>query len=129
MRRCSQRDRRNTRRNGLAMVEFAMILPMLMTITLACVDFGRIGYLRVLLTNAAEYAAGVGASRWSESGDRSAWESDVQAAVEEELSQLPNYDSDQLEMSIAVGEQSETLRIVSKPNSSNDIVTTKRGYE
>jgi hypothetical protein len=27
------------------------------------------------------------------------------------------------------GEQSETLRIVSKPNSSNDIVTTKRGYE
>jgi Flp pilus assembly protein TadG len=62
--------------NGAAAAELAVALPLLLTITLGCVDFGRFAYAYITLTNAcgeaatfaslhgpAEYAGGTAA--WS----------------------------------------------------------------
>ena len=44
-------------RRGAAAVELAMILPVLMTIVLGCVDFGRFAYNYIAVTNAARAGA------------------------------------------------------------------------
>ena len=40
-------------RRGVTAVEFALILPLLMTIVLGCVDYGRFAYDYIAVTNAA----------------------------------------------------------------------------
>ena len=47
-------------RRGAAAVEFAVILPLLVTIVLGCVDFGRFAYNYIALTNAARAGAAFG---------------------------------------------------------------------
>jgi Flp pilus assembly protein TadG len=43
----------NRSRRGAAAVEFALILPLLVTLVLACVDFGQFAYNYIAVTNAA----------------------------------------------------------------------------
>ena len=46
-------------RAGAALVETAIILPLLITLFLACVDFGRYAYTYITLTNAVKAGAAV----------------------------------------------------------------------
>jgi Flp pilus assembly protein TadG len=72
-------------RRGLAAVELAAVLPLLLTIVLACVDFGRFGYAYIAVSNAArEGAAFAGRTPWT-SGTDAVWQLRLRATVEDEL--------------------------------------------
>ena len=51
------RLRRRPRRRGVSAVEFALILPLLLTLVGGAVDFGRCFYTHIAVTNAARAGA------------------------------------------------------------------------
>ena len=51
-------------RRGHAAVEFALILPLLVTIIFACIDLGRFAHTYIAVTNAARAGAGFGSSNF-----------------------------------------------------------------
>jgi len=55
------------RERGQALVEFAMILPIMLLLICALVDFGRAYYTWLMVTNAAREGARVGATQQPES--------------------------------------------------------------
>ena len=93
-------------------MEFAIILPVLTTISLACVDLGRVGHTQILIANAAELGAKVGASRWSERDDASNWEARIIEEVTVELSQHNNLNPEVIEVTVTAANESETQRWV-----------------
>lgn len=82
------------RRHGAAAVEYAIVLPVLITIVLGCVDFGRFAHSYIAVTNAAR--AGAGHAAMNASSDATAWEAKVKAAAQREMEQLRNFDATQL---------------------------------
>ncbi len=48
-------------RRGASAVEFAIVLPLLITIVLACIDLGRFASVYIGVTNAARVGAGIAA--------------------------------------------------------------------
>jgi len=72
-------------RRGAAMVEFAIILPLLVTIILACIDFGRFGSAYIAITNAARAGAGVGSNSKVTTGTMTIWQNAIRTAVTNEF--------------------------------------------
>ena len=70
---------------GAAAVEFAIILPLLMTIVLACVDFGRFAHTYIAVTNAARAGAGFASFHPYTASTRQLWDDRTREAVETEL--------------------------------------------
>ena len=56
------------KRNGSAMVEMAMILPLLVVLLIGLVEFSRILMVKQVITNAAREGARAGAIRLDDSG-------------------------------------------------------------
>ena len=54
-------DRRNARRRGQALIEFALIVPVLFLLFVGCLDFGRVFYNGMAVTHAARAGAQYGA--------------------------------------------------------------------
>ncbi len=86
-----------TQRTGAAATEFAVALPILMLLALACADFGRVMHHYQIVSNAARTGAEAGAMHKVTSFTRAAWEADVRAAVLEELANLPNFNEASLD--------------------------------
>ncbi len=76
---------RRSRRRGTAAIEFALILPLLITIVLACVDYGRFSHAYIAVTNGAREGAGFGSTHPVTSITRPLWEARIRAAVEDEM--------------------------------------------
>jgi Flp pilus assembly protein TadG len=93
IRSASGRDRR-----GSATVEFAVLLPILMTIALLCVDFGRFAHSFIAVTNAARAGAGEASLHPVTPASRPAWEAVIHDAVETELASNSWYDPAKLEI-------------------------------
>jgi hypothetical protein len=72
-------------RTGAAAAELAIALPILMTILLGCIDFGRFGYYYASLANAARAGASYGAMNPYLPGGGSAWRTAVEEAARDEL--------------------------------------------
>ena len=53
---------------GQALVEFALVIPVLMLILLACIDFGRIMFSYIQINNAAREGAAYAIRRRRSSG-------------------------------------------------------------
>jgi Flp pilus assembly protein TadG len=77
--------RRARRRRGAAALEFALVLPLLITIVLGCVDFGRFAYTYIAVTNAARVGAGFGSSKPFTLVTRSIWQQQIRQAVVNEM--------------------------------------------
>jgi Flp pilus assembly protein TadG len=84
------------RKSGVAATEFALICPMVILFSLACMDFGRISFYAETVSNAARAGAEVGATRQFTSETTSLWKSKVLDAVKQEMQHLPNYQSGDL---------------------------------
>lgn len=82
---------RTRRRRGGAAVEFALIMPVLMSLVLGCVDFGRFAYDYISITNAARAGAGFGAMNPNTPATYSRWVSDVQQAVANDVGARPGF--------------------------------------
>ncbi len=68
------------------MLEFALILPLLLTLVLGCVDFGRFLYTYVAVHNGARAGCGVASFHPPTPATLPQWKSAVLAAVEDEMS-------------------------------------------
>jgi Flp pilus assembly protein TadG len=73
------------RRRGAALVEMAIILPLLITIVLACIDFGRFGSAYITITNAARAGAGVGSNSKVTTVTLDTWRTRIRAAATNEF--------------------------------------------
>ncbi len=86
------------RRRGLAATEFAVVLPVLVTLVLGCVDFGRFAYTDIAVANAARAGAGFGADHPYTPATLGAWQAKVGQTVQDELS---DFDPGQLSVTAA----------------------------
>jgi Flp pilus assembly protein TadG len=75
-------------RRGAAAVEFAIVLPLFLTIVLGCIDFGRFAYSYIAVANAARAGAGTGMMQRVTAATAANWQSLVQQAVTEEMEQV-----------------------------------------
>jgi Flp pilus assembly protein TadG len=90
------------RRRGAALIEFAIVLVLLLTIVLGCVDFGRYANTLIVVTNAAREGAFVGATSPPSSMSESRWQQLVRDAVVDEMATVVGFDSSRL--AVATGQ-------------------------
>ncbi|HUE70040.1 MAG TPA: TadE/TadG family type IV pilus assembly protein [Pirellulaceae bacterium] len=90
------RNPQSGRRRGAAATELALILPLLVTIVLGCVDFGRFGYMYIAVTNAARAGAGVGSSKRVTTATLEKWRTEIRTAAASEMSGQTGYDAARL---------------------------------
>jgi Flp pilus assembly protein TadG len=83
-------------KRGAAATELALVLPLMITLVLACIDFGRFGYMYIAVTNAARTGAGVGAGKKVTTSSLGSWRTAIRAAATNELSSQSNYESSRL---------------------------------
>jgi Flp pilus assembly protein TadG len=74
-------------RRGAAAVEFALILPLLITLVLGCIDFGRFAYYYIAVTNAARAGASYGIMNNYTSSTYSTWVANITQAARDEIAQ------------------------------------------
>jgi Flp pilus assembly protein TadG len=75
----------------VAAVEFVVIVPLLVTLVLGCVDFGRFAYSYIALTNAARAAAANAIMNSYLAADQATWTARVQQAARDEMNQQTGY--------------------------------------
>lgn len=80
--------RSRRRQRGAVAVEFALVLPLLITIVLGCIDFGRFAYTHIAVTNAAREAAGFASMHPPPNTDPGPWITAITAAALSELGTL-----------------------------------------
>ena len=100
------------RRSGAAATEFAVALPILMLLALACADFGRVMHHYQIVSNAARTGAEAGAMHTVTSFTRTAWEADVREAVLEELANLPDFNEASLDYELTTTVDANDLTTV-----------------
>lgn len=96
----SSRRHRYARVNrcAAALIEFALILPVLVTIVLAAIDFGRFAYSHIAVTNSARVGAGYACMHPYTAGTQALWQSKTLEAVKNEMKGITNYDNALLTM-------------------------------
>lgn len=102
------RPSRNLERNkprpryGTAATELAIVLPLLLTLTLACCDFGRIVCVHQVVANAARTGAETGATHQYTEYTQEAWEEEIHQAVVNEMSSLPAFDESKMDYKMVI---------------------------
>ncbi len=104
---------RQTQRRGTAAVEFAVILPILVTVLLGATDFGRFSYSAIAVANAARSGAAYGIMTPFDATSQGAWQAAVTRAAIDELSQSPAFDTSKLAVTSATVTEASGLRRVS----------------
>lgn len=87
-------------RQGTSAVEFALVLPLVVTVMLGCVDFGRFAYYHISVTNAARVGAWFGSFNPVTSSTLPTWQQQLREAVLAELPQPP-FDHNQVTIPVA----------------------------
>lgn len=88
-------------RRGAAAAELAIILPLLVTIVLGCVDFGRFAYNYIALSNAVRAGAAWAMMNPPPSpmdSPPAAWQTSIVTAVSNEMSLQPGFQPGSLEV-------------------------------
>jgi len=96
-----RRRARQTSRRGLAAVEFAVVLPLLITVLLGATDFGRFSHSAVAVTNAARNGAAYASMNPWSSTTQTAWTAATRQAVKDELSQSASFDNTKLIVNVS----------------------------
>ena len=79
-------------RCGAVLVEFGLILPILVTIVLAAIDFGRFAHSHIAVTNSARVGAGYACMHPYTAGTESLWQAKIREAAANEMQGVANYD-------------------------------------
>ena len=84
------------RRRGVAILEFALALPVLLSLVLLAIDYGRVASCYVAVTNAARAGAGYGSANAYTSATLAAWQAATIQAAKDEFATNPWYNSAKL---------------------------------
>ncbi len=106
------RSVRQRRRRGAAAAELALALPALMLIVLICVDFGRFAYHQIAINNSARAGAEYAVMNPYVASQASSWQTAVQAAARDELTNQTNCNPNHLTVTPTVTIESSGLRRV-----------------
>ena len=96
-------------RAGTAVVEMAVVTPVLLALAFGCTDFGRIFHAYAVVSNAARCGAEYGALHNFTNYTRDSWETAVRNAVESDMQGLAGYQSQQLDVAIATTTDADGL--------------------
>lgn len=97
---------------GTAATELAVVLPLLIVLALASVDFGRFAYAHIALGNAARVGAEVGAARPYDTSSSAAWQARVEQAIDEEFTAVGGIEPANLDVQIDVADDAYGLHRV-----------------
>lgn len=97
---------------GTAATELAILLPLLVVLALAAVDFGRFAYADIALGNAARVGAEVGAARRYDESTSAAWQARVSASIEEDFIAVGGLEPELLSVQIEVADDAYDLHRV-----------------
>lgn len=98
--------------NGAAAVELAVVLPLLVFLTLATIDFGRIIHSYIVVSHAARAGAGYGSTHRFTTYTRSSWETQLRLAVQREMQNLSDFNAGDLQVTIeTTTESSDCTRV------------------
>ena len=89
-----------SQRGGMAATEFAIVLPVLVTLFLGATDFGRVSYSTIAIANAARGGAAYASMNPYDPSTQSAWTAGINQAVADELSQSSAFDTSKLTITI-----------------------------
>lgn len=101
------------RNRGAAAIEFACTLPLLLLLALGACDFGRITYYHQYVTAAAATGAVNGATQQFTDFTQGVWQDSVEASVVEAMSQIPEFDANDLVVDITTSAGPGGLVLVS----------------
>lgn len=87
-------------RRGATAVEAAIVLPVAITLMLACVDFARAISVHMTLTAAARVAAEYGATHAFSASTAGHWESQLREAAVGQAEAIPGFAADQLQLGV-----------------------------
>lgn len=109
-------DQRSTKRcplrrasHGLAAVETAIVLPLVLLLTFATIDFGRIVYAYVAVSNAAYAGAEYGSMHQFTSYTQASWQAQIQTAIQNEMQNLSGFTAANLQSSSSTTTDSDGL--------------------
>lgn len=96
LRRSTQSVSRRPRhpRAGSVTLEFALLLPLLITLMLLTVDFGRFAHAYIAVSNAAREGAARGAFTGVTPGSKPLWDAAIEQAARDELASNGWYEDD-----------------------------------
>jgi Flp pilus assembly protein TadG len=94
---------------GVVATEFALCVPLLLLMALACADFGRVSYYQQVVCNAARTGAETGATHKFTPYTRSAWEAGVYQAVLAEMQNMPNFNAGELNYNLTTTVDSDDM--------------------
>jgi hypothetical protein len=93
-----RRAKRRPPRNASAIVEMAVLLPLLLTIALLCIDFGRFAHTFIAINNAARAGAGYASMHPHTATSRSTWVANTQQAIIDEMAAGGWFDAENLQI-------------------------------
>lgn len=97
---------------GLAAVETALVLPVVLLITFAAVDFGRVIHAYLAVSNAARCGAMYGSMHEFTSNNLTSWKSQIRSTMDDEMSGLQAYSAANLQAAISTTTDSSGLFVV-----------------
>jgi len=95
-------------RRGAALIELALIMPLLIALVLICVDVGRFATMHIAVTNAAREGANFGGMHRTTNATMGRWKSGIIGALTEEMSGVPGFSEEQLTIAEPVVISSDT---------------------
>jgi Flp pilus assembly protein TadG len=97
-------------RRGAVATEFAFILPLLIALCLAAVDFGRYAFVMIGVGNAARVGAEWGATHRFDSATMAEWENRLKSAIADEFQPVADVDPNLLSTTVDVHDDSYGLK-------------------
>jgi len=94
-------------RKAAAIVELAIVLPVMLTIGMMTIDFGRTVSAYLVMANAARAGADYGATHRVTPLSRPAWENYITTAIQTELSNLSRYNPSRSQSNISTSTNSD----------------------
>jgi Flp pilus assembly protein TadG len=102
-------DRKFMSRRGMATVEMAIVLPVLLLLALACADFGRVVHGFVTVANAARCGAEYGSMHKFTAFTESSWQTQVRQAVRDEMEGLAGFEPAELQVKVTTTTDEDDL--------------------
>jgi Flp pilus assembly protein TadG len=89
-------------RRGTAAVEAALALPLVIALTLGCIDFARALHTQICLQNIARVGAEYGATHSRATTEADVWEATLRQAMLAEAAHIPRFSADKLTITTTV---------------------------